>query len=81
MGVDCPPRADDATVAQAGADAVKALIAALEVPGLQQLGVSREKLDPVVGKMAEDALASGSPANNPRLADKQEIVELYYAAL
>ena len=81
MGVDCPAQADDATVAQAGADAVKGLIAALKVPGLQHLGVSREKLDPVVAKMAEDALASGSPGNNPRLASKQEIIELYYAAL
>ena len=35
----------------------------------------------VAAKMAEDALASGSPGNNPRLASKQEIIELYYAAL
>ncbi len=81
MGVDCPPEADARAVAQAGADAVKALIADLEVPSLMRLGVDREKLDPVVDKMAEDALASGSPGNNPRLASKQEIIELYYAAL
>jgi alcohol dehydrogenase len=34
-----------------------------------------------VKKMAEDALASGSPANNPRQATAEEIVNLYYAAL
>ena len=29
--------------------------------------------------MAEQALASGSPANNPRVPDKAEIVALYRA--
>jgi alcohol dehydrogenase class IV len=30
--------------------------------------------------MAEQALASGSPANNPRVPGRAEIVELYRAA-
>jgi alcohol dehydrogenase len=81
MEVECVPDADDQTVALAGAAKVKELIAELQVPNLTALGVSRDKLDPVVDKMAEDALASGSPGNNPRLASKEEIVELYYAAL
>lgn len=68
-------------VAQAGAEKVKRLIRMLEVPTLTELGVSREKLEPVVTKMAEDAIASGSPGNNPRQPTAEEIVELYYAAL
>ena len=68
-------------VAQAGADKVKKLIKMLEVPSLSELGISREKLGPVVAKMAEDALASGSPGNNPRKPTAEEIVNLYYAAL
>lgn len=68
-------------VARAGAEKVKRLIQLLEIPSLSQLGVTREKLVPVVEKMAEDALASGSPGNNPRQATREEIVELYYAAL
>jgi alcohol dehydrogenase len=28
-------------------------------------------------KMAEDALASGSPGNNPRRPTKEEIIEVY----
>lgn len=68
-------------VARAGAEKVKRLIQLLEIPSLGQLGVTREKLDPIVEKMAEDALASGSPGNNPRQATREEIVELYYAAL
>jgi len=30
--------------------------------------------------MSEDAIASGSPANNPRQASKEEIIELYKIA-
>lgn len=67
--------------AESGARRVRDLIQQLEVPSLTQLGVTRAKLEPVAAKMAEDALASGSPANNPRLATKEEIIELYYQAL
>jgi len=67
--------------AKRGANRVNSMIKMLEIPNLTQMGVSREKLEPVVSKMAEDALASGSPANNPRKATKQEIVALYYEAL
>jgi len=67
--------------AQRGADKVKRMIKLLEIPTLTEMGVSEEKLDSVVAKMADDAIASGSPANNPRKATKQEIVDLYYQAL
>ena len=81
MGVDVAPDATDEEVAMAGAEKGKNLIKELEVPSLTQLGVTREKLEPVVEKMAADALASGSPGNNPKQASKEEIVSLYYAAL
>lgn len=67
--------------AHRGAVAVRALVKQLEVPTLTALGVSREKLEPLVSKMADDAIASGSPGNNPRKATKEEIINLYYAAL
>jgi len=63
------------------ADRAHELIQQLRIPSLTELGVTREKLDPVVQKMTEDALASGSPGNNPRKATREEIVELYYQAL
>jgi alcohol dehydrogenase len=67
--------------AQEGADAVRELIEQLKIPSLTGLGVTREKLDPVVSQMADAAIVSGSPGNNPRKATKEEIIELYYAAL
>jgi alcohol dehydrogenase class IV len=67
--------------AQAGSETVKTLIQKLQIPSLSKLGVIREKLDQVVSKMADDAIESGSPANNPRKATKEEIIDLYYSAL
>jgi len=76
-----PDLGDEVKTAESGAARVRAIIKELQVPSLTELGVSKNKLDPVVGKMAEDAMASGSPGNNPRLATKEEIIDLYYAAL
>ncbi len=57
------------------------LNAALELPRLSQCrGVDRDRFDGEVEKMATDALASGSPANNPRVPSAQEIVALYHEA-
>jgi len=67
--------------AKLGAEKVKKMIELLEIPSLAEMGISEEKLDSVVSKMADDAIASGSPGNNPRKATKQEIVDLYYEAL
>lgn len=70
-----------ATAAQAGAEEIRRLVQQLQIPTLSGFGITREKLDSLAAKMAEDAIASGSPGNNPRKASKEEIVALYYAAL
>ena len=62
------------------AEAVERLNEDLKVPSLEELGVEEEKFNKLVEKMAEDAIASGSPGNNPRKATKEEIVELYRKA-
>jgi alcohol dehydrogenase class IV len=52
--------------------------------GIPRLGalhqVDPESFEHNLGKMANDALASGSPANNPVVPSTDEIVELYRAA-
>jgi len=67
--------------ALAGAQKIDELIAFMGIPGLAELGVTKEKLDTHVSKMADDALASGSPDNNPKKASKDDIISLYYKAL
>lgn len=69
-------------------DACRALVGyleslnkSLELPRLSQCpGVTREVFDRQVEKMASDAIASGSPANNPRIPTVEEIVALYHKA-
>jgi alcohol dehydrogenase class IV len=62
------------------AKAVKRLNDDLKIPSLKGLGVDEKKFNSIVGQMALDALASGSPGNNPRKATQKEIVELYRKA-
>jgi alcohol dehydrogenase class IV len=62
------------------AAAVKRLNADLKIPALSGLGVEEKKFHSVVKQMAIDAIASGSPGNNPRKATQEEIVEIYQKA-
>jgi alcohol dehydrogenase class IV len=53
----------------------------LNVPRLGECrGVERARFDSVVAKMAEDALASGSPQNNPVVPAADQVIELYRQA-
>jgi alcohol dehydrogenase class IV len=53
----------------------------LEVPRLRDCrGVDRQRFEQYVEKMAQDALASGSPNNNPTVPTAEEIVKLYHEA-
>lgn len=62
------------------AKAVKRLNEDIKIPSLRGLGVDEKKFNSILDQMAVDALASGSPGNNPRKATQQEIVELYRKA-
>ncbi len=60
--------------------AINRLIEDIKVPSLRELGVDEEKLMELAPAMADAAIDSGSPANNPRKPTKQEIIELYARA-
>ncbi len=49
----------------------------LQVPTPARFGIEREKFFALMPTMAEQALASGSPNNNPRVPTAEEIVSLY----
>ena len=70
---------DDAVAAEALADGLAALNAELGVPTPRDFGIDPLAWDGRIELMAEQALASGSPANNPRVPDKAEIMALYRA--
>lgn len=50
------------------------------IPSLRALGVEQARYESLLAKMANDAIASGSPANNPRAASQEEIIALYRQA-
>ncbi|MEB4616346.1 iron-containing alcohol dehydrogenase [Leucobacter sp. M11] len=49
----------------------------LGVPSPEQLGIARVDWDRAVPEMAAQALASGSPANNPRIPTQEDVEALF----
>ncbi|MFO0871736.1 MAG: iron-containing alcohol dehydrogenase [Pirellulales bacterium] len=77
-----PPQADDAAALEALVPGLERWNAELGIPRLRDYfrGVDEASFDASLPKMADDALASGSPQNNPRVPTAEEIVALYRAA-
>ncbi|MFT4021492.1 MAG: iron-containing alcohol dehydrogenase [Acinetobacter sp.] len=57
--------------------ALKDINQSLQVPTLAEFGADKAEFDAVVETMAQQALASGSPNNNPRVPTIAEMVHLY----
>ena len=70
---------DDEIAASKLADGLEALNSELAVPTPRGFGIDPALWDAKLDLMADQALASGSPANNPRVPDKAEIIALYRA--
>ncbi|MBY0121445.1 iron-containing alcohol dehydrogenase [Bacillus sp. S/N-304-OC-R1] len=56
---------------------VKELCVALNIPNLKGWGIEEAAFQQAISKMASDAIASGSPGNNPRIPTHRELEELY----
>lgn len=76
MGVASAADSDDVANAKL-LDELHSLNDELQVPSPAQFGIDREQFFARLPVMAEQALASGSPAHNPRVPSGQEIVEIY----
>ena len=63
--------------ADAAIKSVERLVNDIQMPRLGEIGIDKTNFDQVVEQMAADAIASGSPANNPRQATQKEIIQLY----
>ena len=50
----------------------------LKVPTLAEFGVDKADFDHAVETMVEQAFASGSPNNNPRIPTREEMLKLYH---
>jgi alcohol dehydrogenase class IV len=76
IGVAEPEDADQVAGARL-LDELRALNRDLAVPTPREYGVAPDAWERLLPTMAAQALASGSPANNPRVPDEAEIVSLY----
>lgn len=76
MGVSSSYGSDEAR-AEAAIVEVESLISDLGIPTLGGYGLERQRFLSVLEKMAGDALESGSPANNPVVPTRDQIISLY----
>jgi alcohol dehydrogenase class IV len=58
-------------------DELYAINEELQVPTPEQFGIDRDHFFNNLQVMAEQALASGSPGNNPRVPSADEIIDIY----
>lgn len=70
----------DEDVANSTVQHVSQLCAKLDIPNMKQWGIDENEFIKTLDKMATDAIASGSPANNPKVPSHEEIVQLYKSA-
>jgi alcohol dehydrogenase class IV len=76
IGVAPDSEGDQAAVARL-LDTLDTLNRELEVPSPKAYGIDQTKYFNIIETMAEQCIASGSHANNPRVPTKAEIVALY----
>ena len=76
MGVAGEGEGDQSAAARL-VEELEALNRDLSVPCPRSHGIAADRWDGLLDTMAAQALASGSPANNPRVPDAGEIVALY----
>jgi alcohol dehydrogenase class IV len=76
MGIAAEGEGNQSAVARL-LDELRALNSDLKVPTPKEYGIDEGRYQELMPTMAAQALASGSPGNNPRVPSKDEIVELY----
>lgn len=67
----------DKTASEKLIGAVRELCGVCGIPTLAEYGIDKERFFELADKMAEDAIASGSPANTIKTVTKQDILKIY----
>jgi alcohol dehydrogenase class IV len=71
---------NDVKAAETAAKSVRKLIEYLEIPRLRDMDIDKARFNELIPQMIDAAIASGSPYNNPRIATKEEMAEIYRQA-
>ncbi len=68
---------DDKTAAEKFLEACKEICKTCQIPTLEEFGIDKKKFFEAMDKMADDAIASGSPANTIKKVTKKDILKIY----
>lgn len=71
---------DDRTAAEKFIDDIETLCGTCEVPTLSEYGIPEDRFMASLGKMAHDAIASGSPANTRIAVTEEDCIRIYRQA-
>lgn len=67
----------DQVAAEKLLDAIENVCRICEIPTLREYGIKEEEFFPVIEKMSEDAIASGSPGNTRKTVTKEDCMAIY----
>lgn len=67
----------DKAAAKKFIDECEKLCTICEIPTLEKYGIDKEKFFEVMDKMADDAIASGSPSNTIKNINKEDVLNIY----
>lgn len=59
---------------------IKGMCKKMDIGNLKQWGIEEQAFYAAIPKMTADAIASGSPGNNPKVPTQEELIELYKIA-
>lgn len=59
-------------------EALAKLCETCEIPSLEEYGISKTDFEMQIEKMANDAIASGSPSNTIKVVDVEDLKQIYY---
>lgn len=68
---------DDKTAAEKFLEACREICKTCQIPTLEEFGIDKKKFFEAMDKMADDAIASGSPANTIKKITKKDILKIY----
>lgn len=68
----------DEEAAHALIDAIQKLCEDCKIPTLEGYGIKKEDYERVIEKMAEDAVASGSPGNTRKEVSREDCIRIYH---
>ena len=75
--IDDAIRGTEEDLAEMSVKMVSKLCKDIKIKKITELGIDKKRFFDLVEQMAQDALDSGSPANNPIVPQKEEIIKLY----